>query len=110
MIIVRIGMHVLTACIISLDIDVIVECDDEYWLDADGQPLFEQPPGLPCKVSVYNYVLRLHRILAYASRTVVSAYRYFLHEPEVQVAGISIRLIGRRCYSHTTSMTGSHAT
>ena len=56
----------------SFDLALPTECDDEYWLTADGDPLFKQPPRKPSKVSGFVYSLRLGQILAFANRTIVS--------------------------------------
>ena len=48
------------------------ECDDEYWLTPDGEPLFKQPPGKPSKVTAFVCMLRLGQILAFSMRTIVS--------------------------------------
>lgn len=56
----------------SYDVDYPVECDDEYWEDADGNPVFEQPPDKPAKPSFFRYFLRLKQIHMYALRTIVS--------------------------------------
>ncbi|PIL25380.1 transcription factor [Ganoderma sinense ZZ0214-1] len=52
------------------DVALPTECDDEYWLKPDGDPLFQQPPGKPSKVSGFVYSLRLGQILAFANRTI----------------------------------------
>ena len=56
----------------SFDLALPTECDDEYWLTADEDPLFKQPPGKPSKVSGFVYSLRLGQILAFVNRTIVS--------------------------------------
>ncbi|PIL25393.1 transcription factor [Ganoderma sinense ZZ0214-1] len=54
----------------DFDVALPTECDDEYWLTPDGDPLFKQPPGKPSKVSGFVYSLRLGQILAFANRTI----------------------------------------
>ena len=56
----------------SHDLDFLIECDDEYWISPDGQPLFEQPPDKPSKVSAFNCLIRLTQVLALVHRTLVS--------------------------------------
>lgn len=57
---------------ISIDVHLPTECDDEYWISPDGQPLFEQPPDKPSKVSAFNCLIRLTQVLALVHRTLVS--------------------------------------
>ena len=57
---------------ISLDLDLMTEVDDEYWLNSDPELAFKQPEGKPSKIAFANCIIRLQRILAYASRTLVS--------------------------------------
>nr|VWP00236.1 Mannitol 1-phosphate dehydrogenase [Ganoderma boninense] len=52
------------------DVSLPTECDDEYWLTLDGEPLFKQPPGKPSKVSSFVCMLRLCQGLALANRTI----------------------------------------
>ena len=56
----------------SFDTDLPTECDDEYWAASDAGPAFKQPPGKPSKVAFFNCFVRLHQILAFAMRTIVS--------------------------------------
>ena len=58
----------------SFDIDLPVECDDEYWMNDDPDLEFKQPPGKPSTVSMFVHLLRLGRILAHAYRTIVSIF------------------------------------
>ncbi|KAH8105131.1 fungal-specific transcription factor domain-containing protein [Cristinia sonorae] len=77
------SMKLGRACAIQdedFDLDLPVECDDEYWVISahpNGQREFElvdfkHPPGKPSKISYFNYFLRLDQILAFALRTVYS--------------------------------------
>ncbi|PIL25443.1 transcription factor [Ganoderma sinense ZZ0214-1] len=54
----------------DFDLALPTECDDEYWLTSDGEPLFKQPPGKPSKVSGFVYMIRLCQGLAFANRTI----------------------------------------
>ncbi|KIP05406.1 hypothetical protein PHLGIDRAFT_92212, partial [Phlebiopsis gigantea 11061_1 CR5-6] len=54
----------------DFDIDLPVECDDEYWINDDPELEFKQPPGKPSTVSMFVHLLRLGRILAHAYRTI----------------------------------------
>ena len=63
----------------SFDLPLPTECDDEYWLTPDGEPLFKQPPGKPSKVSAFVCMIRLGQIVAFAMRTIVSSSCRFSH-------------------------------
>jgi len=56
----------------SFDLDLPVECDDEYWAPTDPKDAFKQPPGKPSKMSFFIAYLKLSQILAFALRTIVS--------------------------------------
>ena len=56
----------------SFDLALPTECDDEYWLTPEGEPLFKQPPGKPSRVTTFVCMLRLGQILALVMRTIVS--------------------------------------
>ncbi|PPQ93067.1 hypothetical protein CVT25_011943 [Psilocybe cyanescens] len=53
----------------SFDIEYPIECDDEYWEDEDPEKAFKQPPGKPCVISNFVYLIKLCEILGFASRT-----------------------------------------
>jgi len=57
----------------SFDLDLPVECDDEYWSPSDPKDAFKQPPGKPSKMSYFIAYLKLSQILAFALRTIVSS-------------------------------------
>ncbi|KAJ6467070.1 fungal-specific transcription factor domain-containing protein, partial [Mycena vitilis] len=46
----------------DFDIDPPIECDDEYW-EHPTHP-FQQPAGVPSRVTFFNMTIRLHHILA----------------------------------------------
>ena len=54
------------------DIDLMTEVDDEYWTNPDPALAFKQPPGKPSKIAFVNQLNRLLKVLAFASRTIVS--------------------------------------
>ncbi|EKM51881.1 uncharacterized protein PHACADRAFT_262278 [Phanerochaete carnosa HHB-10118-sp] len=57
----------------DFDLDLPVECDDEYWEpSSSSSPGFAQPPGKPAIVIAFNCLLRLTQIQAYAQRTIYS--------------------------------------
>ena len=57
--------------ICSFDVDLPVECDDEYWTNPDPNLAFKQPEGKPSTVVFFNCALRLTQIHAFALRTIV---------------------------------------
>ena len=57
----------------SFDIDLPTECDDEYWTASEPELAFKQPLGKPSKITFFNCYVRLHQILAFAMRTIVSS-------------------------------------
>ncbi|KAF8149480.1 fungal-specific transcription factor domain-containing protein [Crassisporium funariophilum] len=54
----------------DLDLDLPLECDDEYW-----ELAFEQPSGKPSSITFFNCYLRLMDILACAMRLIYSSKR-----------------------------------
>ncbi|KZT67994.1 hypothetical protein DAEQUDRAFT_728533 [Daedalea quercina L-15889] len=56
----------------DFDLDLPIECDDEYWENDDPELAFKQPPGKPSLVTFFNCFLRLNQILAFALRTIYS--------------------------------------
>ncbi|KAH0588919.1 Transcriptional activator protein acu-15 [Termitomyces sp. J132] len=59
----------------DFDLDLPVDCDDEYWETADPAQAFQQPPGKPSKVSAFIAYIRLMEILEYAQRTLYAINR-----------------------------------
>jgi len=57
---------------ISFDLDLPVDCDDEYWDHPDPEQRFKQPPNKPSLVKSFILTIRLLQILAFALRTIVS--------------------------------------
>ncbi|KAG1729861.1 fungal-specific transcription factor domain-containing protein [Suillus paluster] len=56
----------------SFDLDLPVECDDEYWEHPDPDQMFKQPADKPSLVSHFVNFLKLNHILAFALRTIYS--------------------------------------
>ncbi|KAG6920294.1 hypothetical protein DXG01_005063 [Tephrocybe rancida] len=54
------------------DLDLPVECDDEYWEPVDPLLAPQQPPGKPTKLSSFIAFIKLMEILEHAQRTLVS--------------------------------------
>ncbi|KAJ3518694.1 hypothetical protein NM688_g9402 [Phlebia brevispora] len=56
----------------DFDVDLPLECDDEYWLNDDPSLAFKQPAGKPSQIAFFNCCIRLHQIHAFALRTIYS--------------------------------------
>jgi hypothetical protein len=56
----------------SYDVDLPIDCDDEFWDHPDPALNFKQPLGKPSSMSFFICYLRLHDILATAMRALVS--------------------------------------
>ncbi|KAF8994383.1 fungal-specific transcription factor domain-containing protein [Cyathus striatus] len=54
------------------DVDMPIECDDEYWEDPDPMQRFKQPESIPSTVATFNQLLRLYKIMAFAMNTIYS--------------------------------------
>lgn len=57
----------------SFDLDYPVECDDEYWTNADPSKAFMQPAGKPALVTCFNRLTKLGFITSNALRGLVSS-------------------------------------
>ncbi|KAF8994386.1 fungal-specific transcription factor domain-containing protein [Cyathus striatus] len=55
-----------------LDVDMPVECDDEYWEHPDPTQRFKQPNGVPSTVTAFNQHLQLYKVMAFAMSTIYS--------------------------------------
>ncbi|KIJ21009.1 hypothetical protein PAXINDRAFT_165809 [Paxillus involutus ATCC 200175] len=62
----------------DFDLDLPVECDDEYWEDPNPEQAFKQPPDKPSTMSFFTSFLKLNHILAFALRTI-----YLINKPKV---------------------------
>lgn len=56
----------------SCNLDLPIECDDEYMENSDPSLAFKQPPGKPSKIAYFNAHIKLLLILGSAQRTIVS--------------------------------------
>ncbi|KAJ7056003.1 fungal-specific transcription factor domain-containing protein [Mycena amicta] len=52
------------------DIDLPIECDDEYW-EHPTHP-FQQPPGVPSRITFFNTLMGLNHILAFSLKILYS--------------------------------------
>jgi hypothetical protein len=56
----------------DFDLDLPIECDDEYWEHPDPSQCFKQPPGKPSTVAYFIAYLKLSQVLAMTLRTIYS--------------------------------------
>lgn len=56
----------------DFDVDLLAECDDEYWTTSDPATAFKQPEGKPSYITYFNATIRLSQIQSYALRTIYS--------------------------------------
>lgn len=61
----------------SFDLDLPIECDDEYWEPDNSEEAFKQPPEKPSYVSYFNWSIKLSNLMALAHRKSVSDYSLF---------------------------------
>jgi hypothetical protein len=61
----------LTESFNSFDIDLPVECDDEYWDHPDPAKRFKQPPNKPSSATAFINYIKLLQILGISLRTIV---------------------------------------
>ncbi|KAG6837491.1 hypothetical protein H0H93_008416 [Arthromyces matolae] len=59
----------------DFDLELPVECDDEFWETADPNLVFQQPPGKPSKIAAFISYIKLMEILEYAQRTLYAVNR-----------------------------------
>lgn len=57
---------------LSFDLDLPEDCDDEYWDNEDPTKNFQQPEGVPSKITAFILLIKLTRILSVSLRTIVS--------------------------------------
>ncbi|KAK0462413.1 fungal-specific transcription factor domain-containing protein, partial [Desarmillaria tabescens] len=53
----------------EIDVELPVECDDQYWIHANPEEAFKQPLGQPSDISYFNTALRLSNLLQSCLRT-----------------------------------------
>ena len=69
--VVLIALKIPNIVLYSFDVELPLECDDEYWINEDPELTFKQPPGKPSTISFFNCNIRLNQIHAFALRTIV---------------------------------------
>lgn len=50
----------------SFDVELPVECDDQYWVISSSGVEFKQPPDIPSKIQAFNFQIKLCQILVQA--------------------------------------------
>jgi len=58
----------------SFDLDLPIDCDDEYWEHPDPEKCWKQPIGKPSLVAAFLCFLKLYQVLSLSLRTIVSCY------------------------------------
>lgn len=62
----------------SFDLDLPIQCDDEYWLNEDEpENAFKQPVGVPSQVSYFVWNIKLSNFLAMTIRKIVRVFTAF---------------------------------
>lgn len=61
---------------LSFDLDLPIECDDEYWETPDPEQAFKQPHNKPSVLAYFNCFLKLNQVLAFSLRTIVSCLSF----------------------------------
>lgn len=56
----------------SFDLDLPIDCDDEYWPVGEETDGFRQPPGKPSKLTVFIMMIKLFHLQADVVREIVS--------------------------------------
>ncbi|KAF8216525.1 fungal-specific transcription factor domain-containing protein [Mycena galopus ATCC 62051] len=56
----------------DFDLELPIDCDDEYWETPDPADAFQQPKGKPSLISAFIAHLRLGQVLSFALRTIYS--------------------------------------
>ncbi|EDR09003.1 uncharacterized protein LACBIDRAFT_296682 [Laccaria bicolor S238N-H82] len=56
----------------DFDLDMPIECDDEYWEHPDPSQRFKQPANKPSLISYFILDIKLHQIASFALRTIYS--------------------------------------
>ncbi|KAJ7686320.1 fungal-specific transcription factor domain-containing protein [Mycena rosella] len=56
----------------DFDVELPIECDDEFWENADPARAFKQPAGKPSQITFFNCFVRLNNILAFSLKILYS--------------------------------------
>ena len=61
----------------SFDVDLPVNCDDEYWDHPDPEQRFKQPENKPSLTASFLLTIKLNQILSYCLRTIACLFIHF---------------------------------
>ncbi|KAJ7483882.1 fungal-specific transcription factor domain-containing protein [Mycena galericulata] len=56
----------------DFDLELPIECDDEFWEPDDPAQAFKQPAGRPSRIKSFNCMIRLNNILAFSLKMLYS--------------------------------------
>ncbi|KAJ7080234.1 fungal-specific transcription factor domain-containing protein [Mycena epipterygia] len=56
----------------DFDAELLIECDDEFWQNAEPACTFNQPAGKPSRITSFNCFIRLNNILAFSLKMLYS--------------------------------------
>jgi len=56
----------------NYDVELPIECDDEYWENPDPALAFKQPHGKPSQISYFNHLIKINVLHSHALRTIYS--------------------------------------
>ncbi|KAJ7702821.1 fungal-specific transcription factor domain-containing protein [Mycena rosella] len=56
----------------DFDVELPIECDDEFWENPDPAKAFKQPAGKPSQITFFNCFIRLTNILAFSLKMLYS--------------------------------------
>ncbi|KAG5729774.1 hypothetical protein E4T56_gene936 [Termitomyces sp. T112] len=68
-------------CVLQVDdhdVDLPMECDDEFWELSDTSRAFKQPPDIPSSIAYFICYIKLMNILAYAMRALYPVKRHII--------------------------------
>lgn len=60
----------------SFDLDLPIECDDEYWDNPNPELRFKQPEGKPSLITAFALTIRFNQIMEITIRTIVRACHF----------------------------------
>ncbi|KAJ3517005.1 hypothetical protein NLJ89_g774 [Agrocybe chaxingu] len=63
----------------DFDLDLPIDCDDEYWEHPDPNQRFKQPPNKPSSTTYFILQIKLFRILSYCVRAIYSLHKKSVH-------------------------------
>jgi hypothetical protein len=67
----------LTHHLFSVDVELPLEYDDEYWDTCTSAPDFVTPPTQPSRMAGFIHFLKLYQIQAFALRNLVRSLFFF---------------------------------